>query len=74
MALETLQNNDPGEKELLHFYGNRCVHLNIANTVAQTRVSIDFRCIALTDYLNHQKLLIQNALHFYLILEAKPLY
>ena len=48
---------ESGEKELLHFYGNRCVHLNIANVEERTRVSIDFRCITLTDYLNHQKLL-----------------
>jgi len=51
----TFLEQDAGE--LLHFYGNRCVHLNVKNSTGLTRVSIDFRCIRVEDYLRNQKLM-----------------
>jgi perosamine synthetase len=39
----------PGE--LLVFNGNTCVHYNEVNTESFVRVSFDFRCLRLTDYL-----------------------
>ncbi|CAD7970863.1 unnamed protein product [Amoebophrya sp. A25] len=44
---------EPGE--LLHFCGNRCVHMNANNETGMTRVSFDFRCISLQNFYMHQK-------------------
>ena len=41
--------------QLLHFNGNECVHLNHMNITKDSRVSMDFRLITMSNYLNNKK-------------------
>ena len=41
--------------ELLNFNGNTCTHFNKSNNEGKLRISLDFRIILVTDYINYLK-------------------